>query len=264
MQYCNREKINKLKYNENELLIVADFDKTMTSGEGESTWGIMSKSGLVDEEYYKERMKLYEYYRPIEINYTMSYEERCKEMEEWWKKHISLYFKYQITEEQIKKAVAGSGLEFRKGAKEFLIQMYEKNVPVIIISAGIGNIIEEFLKKEESYFDNIFVISNFMKFEDEKSPITSFSENIIHSLNKNTASIPEDIKEIMDAKKQILLFGDGLEDSLMVEEQKESITIKIAFLDKNIEDSLPAFQEKFDIILTDNASFDDAVRILKA
>ena len=51
-------------------------------------------------------------------------------------------------------------MKYRNGAKEFLKKMNEFNVPVIIISAGIGNVIEEFLKLENDYYENIKIISN--------------------------------------------------------------------------------------------------------
>ena len=44
--------------------------------------------------------------------------------------------------------------------------------------------IEQSLKKEECYFENIQVISNFIKF-DENGNMIKFCDNMIHSLNKN-------------------------------------------------------------------------------
>ena len=51
--------------------------------------------------------------------------------------------------------------------------MKEKNVPVIIVSAGIKNVIEEFLITEKCYFDNIYILSNLIKFK-------AFSSSLIY------------------------------------------------------------------------------------
>jgi 2-hydroxy-3-keto-5-methylthiopentenyl-1-phosphate phosphatase len=51
-------------------------------------------------------------------------------------------------------------LIFRKGAKEFLQFMQKNDIPVVIISAGIGDTIKFFLKnnKYNKYFELFFII----------------------------------------------------------------------------------------------------------
>ena len=56
-------------------------------------------------------------------------------------------------------AVKRKLLTYRDGAKKFLKRMYELDIPVIIVSAGIGNIIVEFLKEEDDLYPNIHIIS---------------------------------------------------------------------------------------------------------
>ena len=48
----------------------------------------------------------------------------------------------------------------RKGVKEFLKYTYQNNIPVIIISAGITDIIENFLKANNCLYDNVHIILN--------------------------------------------------------------------------------------------------------
>ena len=81
--------------------------------------------------------------------------------------------------------------------------MYNRNIPVIIISAGIGNFIEKFLIDNNCYFDNIYLISNYNLFS-------------------------------------------------------------IGFLEDNISNNIKYFQETFDIVATENSSFNDIkIKILK-
>ena len=96
------KKINNC--NDNSIHIVTDFDRTLTPGNSESSLGILSKSGLVTKEYMDERQKLYDYYRPIEIDEEMDYETKNRLMTEWWNKHIGLLIKYKMSEEIINKA----------------------------------------------------------------------------------------------------------------------------------------------------------------
>jgi 2-hydroxy-3-keto-5-methylthiopentenyl-1-phosphate phosphatase len=61
-------------------------------------------------------------------------------------KNIETLIKFGITEEIINCAANNESImAFRDGAIEFLKTMHDKNIPIIVISAGVGNIIEQFL-----------------------------------------------------------------------------------------------------------------------
>ena len=139
---------------------------------------------MIPKEYVNERQVLYDYYRPYEIDESLDYDTKNCLMSEWWNKHFSLFIKYKLPEEVINDASKNLRvMAFRKGAKAFLENMRDRNIPVIIISAGIGNFIEQFLIKNNCNFSNIFIVSNFIKFENGIA--VRVSDNVIHSLNKN-------------------------------------------------------------------------------
>ena len=50
----------------------------------------------------------------------------------------------------------------RDGFKDFLYGLYMQNIPVVILSAGIGNVILETLKLYNCLYDNIYIVSNFI------------------------------------------------------------------------------------------------------
>jgi 5'-nucleotidase len=180
-------------------------------------------------------------------------------MTEWWKKHIGLLVKYKLSEKVIKNVINKHRImKFRKGAKEFLEDMYNKKVPVIIISAGIGNFIKEFLIKNNCYYDNIYIASNFIKFENNVA--RGIEKNIVHTFNKNEVSLPKYMKEKIRNRKKVILFGDTVADVLMVPKNIDSI--KIGFLDKDIRDNLLVYKESFDIVCTNNTSFKDIEKII--
>lgn len=49
-------------------------------------------------------------------------------------------------------------MSFRPYFKDFILFLNINNGPFIIISAGIGNFIESFLKGHNCYYDNIYIL----------------------------------------------------------------------------------------------------------
>ena len=67
-------------------------------------------------------------------------------MDEWCKTHINLFYEYGITERAINIVIEKNLLKFREGAKEYIEFLHKNNIPLIIVSAGIGDIIKGFLE----------------------------------------------------------------------------------------------------------------------
>lgn len=261
MIYINNEqKLKDIKLEKDNFYVVADFDKTLTEGSSNSTWAVMANANQVGEEYKERRTALYNKYRPIEVDSSISDEEKSKAMTEWWKAHINLFYEYGLQEIAIKNAIEDGNLKYRLGAKQFLAKMNELGIPVIIISAGIGNVIEEFLNKENDYYPNIKIVSNFINFEN--GIIKNIRGEIIHALNKNIVSLDEESKKNLENRKNILLLGDGLADLKMISEEETKSAITVGFLDEKIEENLKFFNEKFDIVLSNQGTFDDVNNIL--
>ena len=256
----NQEKINRLNLKENTYYVVADFDQTLTQGNSISTWEVVASASEIGEEYTKKRKEYYNHYRPMEIDPNLSDEEKAIAMDEWWKKHINLFYEYNMKEESMNNSLCKCELKYRSGAKEFIRKMHEKNIPIVIISAGIGNVIEYFFKKEDDLYRNMQIISNFIHFEN--GIIKKMNEKTIHSLNKNIVSMDNNLKETLNNKK-ILLLGDGLGDLKMLGEYNKENAITVGFLDEKIEENLEVFNKSFDIVITHEGSFEDVNNILK-
>lgn len=252
----NKEKLEQLK-NANDFYVIIDFDRTLTTYESDASMGIIPK--FLGGEYLKERIKIHDYYRPLELDYTLSTEERSRIMKEWAATSFTLLSKYLKSEEMIENALENANIHLRLGAKEFLKDMYEKDVPVVIMSAGFGNLIKIFLEKQGVLYDNIILISNFFEFRDNKSYIDI--NNLISPSNKGYSKVPEDIRSKLDKKENIILCGDIVEDIKMAEENKKEKTLTIGFLDDNIDSNLKVYNKNFDIVLTDNESFDTIMKI---
>lgn len=257
MKYVKQDKVNKIKLNKDNMYVVIDFDKTITATSSMDSWDVTGKN--LSEEFNLNINKLYNKYRPIELDYKISKEEKNTSMENWYNAVMDLYFEYNLKKIDIEKSVKEKHFKFRKGAKEFLNYMYKNNIPVIIISAGIGNAIEKFLKENNCLHENITVISNFIEF-DKNGNMKKFKNEMIHSLNKNIKhDLPNKVKEQIKNKQFILLVGDSIEDIKMVPNDQLKNTISVNFLNQKIEENLEKATEIFDIVLTnEDANFDIA------
>ena len=260
MIYLNNEKkINELKekMNKDNICVFMDYDKTITSIESEDSWDASANQEVMGENLAKDMDKYYQKYGSIEFDYHINRDKREKYIIEWYDKCMDLYYQYGLTKEKLKESIDNSKLILREGAKDFLFKLYKNNIPVIIFSAGIGNVIEQCLKKEECYYNNITIISNFIKF-DKNGNMIKFSDNMIHSLNKNIDKLSDyRLKEKIEEKEYRVVIGDLVEDIYMMGEYPESKSLKIGFLNKNVVENLEVYKKNFDIVLTEENSFYD-------
>ena len=227
MIYINEEKISKIKLEEDNFFVAIDFDKTITARKCCDSWGTCES--VLGEEFTRKTELICQKYAPIELNYEISFDEKNKAMEEWYYSNMQLFYDYHLTKAQLEESIENSTIIFRDGAKEFLKDMFKRNIPVVILSAGIGNVIELFLKKNNCYTDNIYIISNFIKF-DNVGNMNKPDVVLIHTLNKTMKNhITPEFEEKISKRKYRLLLGDFIEDKNMIskEEWDETIAIRI-------------------------------------
>ena len=106
MIYINsKDKVKNINLKDNNYYVVIDFDKTLTSEKSETSWGLTSKSNGIGENYTKERMKLFNKYRPIELDSSIPDDVKSSYMEEWITAHIKLFFEYRLKESALKDAI---------------------------------------------------------------------------------------------------------------------------------------------------------------
>jgi len=243
------------------IYVVADFDKTITDGTSESSWSVFAHSELFPDTYSKERKQLFNYYRPIELDENFDPKEKQRLMEEWTLNLLKLFKKYDITESQFNRAIAETKiLKLRAGAIDFLKFLYKNNIPLIIMSAGVGNVIEFFLKNNNCLYDNIYIASNKIIFKDGK--IKSFDNHIIHSLNKNEISIPNNFSHKLSERNTVILIGDQTTDINMAQKSNDKDVISIGFYIDEKTTSLSTLNSIFDIVAHPNESYNDLINLL--
>ena len=134
MLYINNEKkINELKekMNKNNICIFIDYDKTITSSNIGDSWMAIVNKKVANEKLIYELSECNKKYGAIELDYTINEKDKDKYMLEWYQGSMDLYYKYNLTKEQMEKSIHNSNLSLRKGGKEFISKLYENNILTI-------------------------------------------------------------------------------------------------------------------------------------
>ena len=263
MKYINTNKIEKLNITKDNYYVVLDFDNTITSKKSLNSWMAIADFEIYGEEFKKQIEELNDKYEPIELDYTLDDSTKEQYMEQWYQESMDILYQYQLTYSKLQKALQKENMQFRKGAKEFLDKLQQEKVPVIILSAGIGNVIEEFLKKYQCYHDNIFIISNFIQFKEDN--MQKFTAPMLHSMNKKVkGSLPDKLQNTVKEKQYVILCGDIIEDIQMIEKEELDKAITIGFLNNKLDENLKFYNQNYDIVLTEEeACFQEVEKIIR-
>lgn len=253
-----------------KLQVIADFDRTLTKywidgRQGQSSHGLLQQDNPV---YDVKRQELYDYYHPLEFNPEIPLDEKAKLMEEWWGKTHALLIEGGLTYDAIRSSVAKATIAFREGVIELFEFLEEKEVPVLIFSAGLADIIEEVLRQKlHRSFKNVKVVSNRMVF-DQSGRLQSFKGKLIHVLNKNEHALDMAaplhdhlgeadvaINDYDNVKKRtnVLLLGDHIGDLGMSDGLNYKTRISVGFLNDNVLNSLESYGESFDLVYLNDA-----------
>ena len=104
---------------------------------------------------------------------------------EWWDAAHALMIKHGTPPRAIiPRLVREAKMKPRPGALELLRRLEILNVPVLIVSAGLTDVIEEFLRQHGAFSENVTVCSNRLNYSADSTPkstspappITSFTK----------------------------------------------------------------------------------------
>jgi HAD superfamily hydrolase (TIGR01544 family) len=270
------KKIKKLiEDGKDKLHVLADFDRTFTKayvrGQKSPTIIAQIRNGdYLTPDYSSRAHALFNHYHPIEVDTNVSFEEKNEKMNEWWRKHFDLLIECGLTKDVMKEIIEKRTLKLRKGALELIDILQESSIPLIIMSAGPGDMIKMFLEQEKRLYSNVYVIANFLKFDKNEKAI-GVEEPIIHSCNKHEIEIKslDAYKELLK-RKNVLLIGDGIEDLGMIEGFSYKTLATIGFYNERAEDGkekyeqgLKEFKEKYDVVILNDSEMDFVNRLVR-
>lgn len=228
----------------NKVHLLLDFERTLTQGRDRSgkdltIWGALKN--LLSENSRSEYDQLYEKYRALEVKNKLSETDAIK----WWGSILTLYKENKINLPGIERATGK--IKIRPYTKQLFKICEDKNIPTIIISAGIKNIIELFCKKEGIH--PTAILSTEFTFSPGGYINGWKPDSLIHILNKKERG-HEEIKGIKSARPKAVIIGDSLNDAFMVD--GENNVLRIAIPDPRHDDRHDKFQEffkNFDLVI---------------
>uniref|UniRef100_A0A6P7FBL4 5'-nucleotidase n=2 Tax=Diabrotica virgifera virgifera TaxID=50390 RepID=A0A6P7FBL4_DIAVI len=242
-----------------KLQVISDYDKTITkqhvNGKTQfHAFDLFKQCPSISQEIRDFLTALTNKYAVIDKDPNLSHAERSKHMDEWWNKTIEAYKGLKISQEEIEKTCLELGPPLRDNVKELFEVLKQGNVPVLLLSGGIGDCLEPSLRISGINGSNIELVANYIK-RDNEGRIQDYKAPPIHTVNKN-----EYIKNTQHYKKHtnrpnVLLMGDHLGDAQMVNSLEHVGTvIKIGFSYNEAEVVLPTWLNTFDIVLKDDQS----------
>jgi len=256
--------------NSDDLIIVADFDRTITTaGCGISSHGVLERCKELSKNYRDATEMLLKHYYPIEIDPSLTREQKIPIMEEWYMKAHTLLLNEQLTENILQAAADDAPIALRPGFVELLRAAKARGVPFIICSAGLGNVVRAVLKTQlppELGAEELPVVSNWVRFEKGGGTICGFTEPLIHMYNKDGATIKKrlgaDAWASISAggRSTALLLGDSLGDATMADGMDMANICRVGFLNESQPDRvasrLDKFRRAFDAVLVGDISMD--------
>ncbi|XP_077576424.1 cytosolic 5'-nucleotidase 3 isoform X1 [Stigmatopora nigra] len=252
-----------------KLQIITDFDMTLSkfaiNGKRcPSCHYIMENCNLVSEECREKLLQLKNKYYPIEIDPNLTMEEKYPFMVEWYFKSHALLVEQRIEKDKVAQVVRESDAALREGFEQFFDRLHERDVPVFIFSAGLGDVLEEILRQAGVYHPNVKVVSNFMDFDD-KGVLRGFKGELIHVYNKHDGALRNtDYFKQQKDNCNIVLMGDSLGDLSMADgvPNVENI-LKVGFLNDKVEERLDKYLDSYDIVLVKDETLEVPNAILQ-
>ncbi|EGT35719.1 hypothetical protein CAEBREN_00850 [Caenorhabditis brenneri] len=255
-------------------VVISDFDYTLSRFANESGERLSTTHGVFDDnvmrlnpELGQKFVDLKNKYYPIEFCPKLSMEEKIPHMEKWWGTSHSLIVNEKFSKNTIQDFVRQSRIVFKDGAEDFIQSLDGHNIPLVIFSAGIGNIIEYFLEQKLGAIPrNTHFISNMILFdEDEKA--CAFSEPLIHTFCKNSSVIQKETSFFHEiaGRVNVILLGDSMGDIHMdVGVERDGPTLKVGYYNGSLDDTaaLQHYEEVYDIVLIHDPTLNVAQKIV--
>ncbi|KAG6622906.1 HAD hydrolase, family IE [Phytophthora cinnamomi] len=269
-----------------QLLVIADFDHTLTPyykprsdptaplQQENSSHGLLMTSRVLQPQVCAGEQELFARFYPVEMSPTLSAEEKLPFMEQWWNSAHALLVEYKLTKAQVQEAVALGSLSFRQGFHPLLKLLHDQQVPTLVFSAGLYDVIHAALEQEfaaerkrngeagggedgQAFTpSNVHVVSNMMRF-DSQGVIEGFDRALIHSLNKSARVLLDSpFWQSCELEKRcnVLLLGDSRGDVHMAEGLEADEIIRVGFLNVHVDEALDEYLELYDVVFTHDAS----------
>lgn len=197
-----------------QLIVIADFDATLTTGNSDQCHDLVGFSPLMAPAFRDEFAPLLDWQSNAAIDGV-----------EWWHTAHSLMVKHGMPSRSIlPRLVRESKMEPRPGLLKMLAKLAALQVPLLIVSAGLSDIIEEFLRQHDALTENVTVCSNRLNYGADSVPHGLAPDPPITSFTKSTAYHASKAFFKQHAERStVLVLGDSTTDIDSVSARKGQI-----------------------------------------
>ena len=199
-----------------------DFDRTLTvrnpkTNEDTTTWHILREHLPADGR--KQYQNLFDKYRVLEIDGTMT----AFDAAEWWSSILDLFVEHKLDLAAVEQDFLDRAT-IRPGTTEIFQFCKEHNIPTVVMSAGIRDVIEMW---DRTYGLNpSLTLSTALILDDAGVVVGWHRDTLIHALNKSETDHPE-LASIRRSRPKAILVGDSINDSDMASGDKDVLRIRI-------------------------------------
>lgn len=166
-----------------------------------------------------------------------------------------------------------SKLLFRRGTQNLLRLCNKLEIPLVIVSGGVHEIVEESLRLLEEQplrgqdakkddFRSITILSNQFEYDESADRLVKgYKLPLITSANKQSM-IYEAAKTPL--RKNVIVMGDIIDDAGMVRDQEHETILRVGFLnsEEQYERQIGKFMNTFDVIVYRDGSLCPVVHSL--
>jgi len=226
-----------------KLLVITDFDATVTAGDSEQCHDLMGCNRLISMGFRKECAPLLDWENNSAIDGV-----------EWWDTMHGLMVKHgQPSRPMLPRIVSSAKIKLRPGARELLGQLAKLGVPVLIVSAGLSDVIEEFLRQQDLLSDNITVCSNRLNYGADSAPQSVSPEPPITSFTKaNAYKMAAAFFRHHKERRMVLCLGDSVTDIDAAQEVPYDSILSVGFLNSKPATAMKKYADTFDAVVLGN------------
>jgi len=187
----------------NDCLVITDFDATLTTGDSQQCHDLCAESPIMAADFRRHFAPLLDWSANPEIDGI-----------EWWDRAHALMVHYGAPKRQlIPRIVREARMVPRPGALELLKRLEELGIPVLIVSAGLSDVIEEFLRQHGALSENVTVCSNRLNYAADQTPKSVCPSPPITSFTKQYAyASASSFFEQHATRKNLIVLGDSVTD----------------------------------------------------
>lgn len=202
--------------------VVLDFDRTLTvkrpgSDDEVTTWHILGEH--LPPEGKEEYTDLFQKYRGVELRGELTTEAAI----DWWSASLELYIKYGVNLIEVEKDFLNKA-SIRPGVAGLFRLCAKRNIPTIILSAGIRDVIEIWCRRYK--IEPSLIISTALTL-DATGKMTGWQKDtLVHVLNKSETTHSE-LANIRAQRPKTFLIGDSLDDVTMASGGSDVIRVRV-------------------------------------